>query len=344
MKPSNPMTSIDKILRLRSQEENWPVYKIYGVNLASDSEFGDHFLPGTGSPALVFTCTHEAPLPAIWQEKPSVYASPYLNAAGQSFYALYREKDFLIGRYAGIADYYIWPDCIICHLQDAAMSYLANVHLLANIITFWLEGRGIPRLHASAVAIDEHAVAFLANSGHGKSTMAAAFTHNGFPFVTDDILPIEMRSDGFWALPGMPHLRLWSKEAEYIGGAVAHLRIVETGRNNKYSLQIGKDVGEIYQAPLPLGCIYVLERRDAMHWGTEVQIAPLSPRDAVIEMMRYSFGALTNEALGLSPQRLKFFAQLADQVPVRRLVYPAGMQHLERVRSAVLQDLTDRTA
>ena len=45
------------------------------------------------------------------------------------------------------------------------------------------------------------------------------------------------------------------------------------------------------------------------------------------------------EVIGLQPQRLDFFAQMVQQVPMRRLAYPSGFEHLPRVRDAILQDL-----
>ena len=38
-------------------------------------------------------------------------------------------------------------------------------------------------------------------------------------------------------------------------------------------------------------------------------------------------------------RRLEFFARMVQQVPVRRLVYPTGFEHLPRVRETILEDL-----
>ena len=66
---------------------------------------------------------------------------------------------------------------------------------------------------------------------------------------------------------------------------------------------------------------------------------PVSPRDAVIELVRHSFAASIVESLRLQPQRLDFFAQLVQQVPMRWLIYPSGFEHLPRVREAILENL-----
>jgi len=41
----------------------------------------------------------------------------------------------------------------------------------------------------------------------------------------------------------------------------------------------------------------------------------------------------------VQPQRLDFFARMVQQVPMRRLIYPAGYEHLPRVREAVPADV-----
>ena len=48
----------------------------------------------------------------------------------------------------------------------------------------------------------------------------------------------------------------------------------------------------------------------------------------MIELIRHSFSAHQVEAAGLAPQRLNFFARLAQKVPMRRLIYPADFEHL----------------
>ena len=68
-----------------------------------------------------------------------------------------------------------------------------------------------------------------------------------------------------------------------------------------------------------------------------VEIQDVSPRDAVIELVRHSFSPRLVEAAGLGVRRLDFFVRLATQVPVRRLRYPSGFDRLPAVVERVLQ-------
>ena len=76
--------------------------------------------------------------------------------------------------------------------------YLA-VYLLGPVMGFVLRLRGITCLHASAVMVDNRALAFLGPPGAGKSTLAAAFALSGHPVLSDDVLPLTRSG---WTVPG----------------------------------------------------------------------------------------------------------------------------------------------
>jgi hypothetical protein len=60
--------------------------------------------------------------------------------------------------------------------------------ILGSAMAILLQQRGLLVLHASCVAIDDQAIAFLGVSGAGKSTMASAFHYmHGYPLITDDL-------------------------------------------------------------------------------------------------------------------------------------------------------------
>jgi len=63
------------------------------------------------------------------------------------------------------------------------------------------------------------------------------------------------------------------------------------------------------------------------------------PSLALIEMIRNSFTARIAELLGWSGKRMIFLSGLAASVPMRRLAFPNGNDHLTSVRDAILVDL-----
>ncbi|HEX2645357.1 MAG TPA: hypothetical protein VHU81_20330, partial [Thermoanaerobaculia bacterium] len=232
---------------------------------------------------------------------------------------------------------YLRPGRIDCHLLAPRYSSLVEIRLLGPVLAYWLESRGIPALHASAVTIGKQAVAFLSTHGAGKTGLAAAFMRAGGELLTDDLLPVEEQDGAFLGRPGYPQMRMWPDEAAHFLEAFEHLPLV-LPELAKRRVPVGPDgFGVFCTDSRPLTCLYLPERlanRDA-----PVELREVSPRDAVIELIRHSFSPHLVEAVGLQPARLDLFARLVRQVPVRRLLYPSGFERLPEVVEAVRRDL-----
>src|SRR4029077_52896 len=73
----------------------------------------------------------------------------------------------------------------------------ARSYLLGPVLGFLLRLRGVTCLHASAVAVDDFAVAIAGPPGSGKCTTAAAFARRGHAVLSDDVVPLLERGDSF---------------------------------------------------------------------------------------------------------------------------------------------------
>jgi len=139
----------------------------------------------------------------------------------QMQYSTVRRPDgSVLLRLHGLVDFVIAPDLHTvtawrdprCELE--LYTLLISGNLLATVLTL----RGETVLHASAVERDGRAVAFVAHSGMGKSTLAALACARGARFVTDDLLRFEHAADGrVWCLPGGLENRLRRPPAEILG-------------------------------------------------------------------------------------------------------------------------------
>jgi hypothetical protein len=238
-----------------------------------------------------------------------------------------------------VADFYIQPEQIACHLQDPDFAQLTEIRLLGPVLSYWLERRGIPTLHASAVAVDGQAVAFISHHGGGKSGLAAGMMRAGYPLLTDDILPVEEKDGILLGRPGYPQMRMWPDEGAHFVERFEELPLVHP-ELSKRRVPVGPGgFGAFHDSALPLAAIFLAARRGPEEAGSGVEILPLSSMEAVIELVRHSFSPHLVEAAGLQPARLDLFAHLVKQVPVRRLVYPSGFEHLPRVVEAILGTL-----
>ena len=96
-----------------------------------------------------------------------------------------------------MASYRVSHGCEILIQPDAgALEQDVRGYLLGSIFAVLCHQRGLLPLHASAVAYQGGVAAFLANSGHGKSSMAAHLAGRGFPVVADDVCLVDVRGEG----------------------------------------------------------------------------------------------------------------------------------------------------
>ncbi len=108
-------------------------------------------------------------------------------------------------------------------------------------------------LHASAVDVGGRVVAFTADSGGGKSTLAAALANRGLPHVCDDTLVVALQPKAVMALPDAKPLKLWD---DALGLAASKaLRPVYSMPGKNYADPARKATG-----PLPLTDLVFLER------------------------------------------------------------------------------------
>ncbi|MEW5720510.1 MAG: hypothetical protein AB1817_17940, partial [Chloroflexota bacterium] len=121
----------------------------------------------------------------------------------------WRQGDALRVRLPQFAMYDLTPTSIVCYPTIGGSETTLQFNLLADGLALWLELRGCLTLHAFAVIVNGGAVGWLSHSGNGKSTLAATFVQAGYPLLTDDILPAEIRGDLFIGQPGYPRGRLW---------------------------------------------------------------------------------------------------------------------------------------
>ena len=230
---------------------------------------------------------------------------------------------------------------ITARLHDPDRVSWVETYLLSSGLGLWQELRGVPVLHGSVVQVNGGAVAFLAHSGQGKSGLAAALVHAGYPLLADDNLHIssadDTSADGrFLAHPGYPQMRMWPDEADHFLGGHTGLAPVIPGYDKRRVPVGAGGFGTFCKTAQPLACFYVPERcKDPRQ---PVEIAPLSPAEAVIALIRFMFMQRSVRALGLEPHHLRMFARLAESVPVRRLRYPSGFENLERTVAAILED------
>lgn len=266
-----------------------------------------------------------------------------LDENGESVFRIYQLDGLDVMRFTGRADYYLWPDRIICHPSESLSPAELEIYLMGTVLAYALERRKIPALHAAAAAVVGHsAVAFITGNYGGKSGLAASLVQGGYRLLTDDLLPVESVDGRFYGRPGYPAMRMWPDEAAHFIGQYEHLELVHPDLD-KRRVPVGSGgFGIFCPTPQPLAAIYLVDRRPEEDTNQDIVFTPLNQVEALMAIAGQSFLYYVVERLGWQRWRIPFFAGLVRSVPVRRLTYPSGMDGLPRVRDAVLRDISRR--
>ncbi len=311
-------------------------WRLFGITLATDFPFASRLLVGSGEPDLVFECGSPPALEQGLETATELYVSPQRVEGGEPLCVLYQVAACDVLRFAGIADFYITSNRILGHLVDAVDLRLVEIRFLGSVLSYWLERRGILALHASAVVVDGQAIAFMSGNLSGKTGLAATLVRQGHPLLTDDILPIEEREDGFWGYPGYPQMRMWPDLVTHFLGDYDDLDVVHPAVDKR---RVKLEPETFCERNSPMARLYLPERRPVGE-QPRCEVLPVSPRDALIEFVRHSFSPFLVEAVGLQPQRLDKIGRLLGRAPARRVLYPEGFDNLEKAASVILEDVS----
>lgn len=188
-----------------------------------------------------------------------------------------------------------------------------------------LHQRGYVVLHASTAVIDGRAVAFVGESGQGKSTTVAGFYSEGHAVLADDVTPVD--PDTAEVVPGFQQVKL---DPEAVAG-------VETTLESTTASGLAR---EYYGVPsefdaerVPLRCAYLLAD------GPEIRIEPVPPSGRPFHLMRSSASACESTDHEAVESTLDDCARLSSKVPVKRLERPREFDALPDLVSAVEADL-----
>jgi hypothetical protein len=186
-------------------------------------------------------------------------------------------------------------------------SSAATRDLYLNQIVPMIRGhRGELVLHASAVAIDGGAAAFVAPTGRGKSTLAAAFARAGMPFLSDDGLVLGAEDEGYLAHPNQPSFRLWPDSEAVVVRAEA---VPEDGESEKSRVAANATL-PFQDEPLPLRALYFLGPGES----ERVSIARLPVRHALAELINHSFFLDAGDRKRMR-RHFEALARLAEAMP-----------------------------
>lgn len=308
---------------------------VFGFNLATEFTFVSQLAPSIEHvPSLVFLGPGKLSATVDWRRARSIYPLPVgPPRPGQVRIFALPEGEAL--RFRAGADFLVTDDCIACLASSLAAADLESL-FLGPVLSYWLERQGFIVLHACGIALGDQAIALLAPSGVGKSSLGGAFVRRGHRLIADDILPVQ-GTGRLEVRPGLPQLRLWPEVLKHFGhpepsvgrdsGAKRRVRLDELRGSENFCLEA-----------VELGRILVLEREP----GAAPSLTPMAPAEALVELVRHSFLAAIAQSLGWQPRRLETLARIVDEVEIARLRYPTDLDRLDEVVDLVIDRLGSR--
>jgi hypothetical protein len=314
----------------RSDGDSRHRYAVYGIDIVSDRPLS---MPRySHDPLCRVECVHgrasafEAALRTTTVDSALDAWHQYAALADGSTYV----------RWQGVGEFLVAADGrrITSRATADASRESFHVYMFGQALSFALVKQRLEPLHATAIVVDGRAIAFLGGSAFGKSTLAASFLAAGHRLLTDDLLILRSSSDGIVAYPGPPRIKLFPLMARtFLDGVAAGIAMNPETEKSIVPL----DERRSCSTPVPLAAIYSLAapRDSCRRNGATVE--PLSPREAFVELVKSSFNRRLAGAQRMARQ-FDAMAQVADSVPVKKLVYPRQIDRLAEARAIVLAD------
>jgi hypothetical protein len=240
-------------------------------------------------------------------------------------------------RWTGLIEFLVTPDArrIYARTLDETNREALLAYLLVDALSYSMVRLGREPLHATAVRTDRGAVAFVGESGFGKSTLGALFVRDGFRLVTDDMLVLTPVQDGYLAHAGPPRLKLYRGIANRIFGG-SDRGVPMNPVTEKMIIPL--DEAQTVRDSTSLRAVYLIRKPDERHPARRPCIRRLSPARAFPRIL-----AATASHYGFERDRLtrqfEFVTQLVGRIPIKTLSYPRDEHNMGRLQDAVLADL-----
>lgn len=243
-------------------------------------------------------------------------------------------------RWDGVGEFMVSPtgSDIALHTCDTAPWETVQSYLLTQALSFAVLNAGHEPLHATAVMVEGRTVAFLGDSGWGKSTIAAACLRAGHQLLTDDLLllmPGHQAGEPFIAQPGPPRLKLFPDVSQ---------RVLPNHRSscamNPLTDKLIFHLLPEQHCPTasPLHALYLLRPMERRAEMSRVMIRPVGVRRALLELLAHSYNSMVS-----TPDRLQrhflFVGQIVQRVPVRSLSFRRDFDNLPSVVAAIRRDM-----
>ncbi len=238
--------------------------------------------------------------------------------------------------FPGFASYHVSADDVISCLPAPDASMLMLQHLLLNqIIPRYLATNGCLVLHASAVTLGSGpTIAFLGNSGFGKSTLAASFHRHGAILIDDDCIMLDPCARGATVVGGYPGIRLFPDSMHAVFSETAGFSAYSP-YSDKQQMLLQNEAGGAALTPRSLDALFLLADPHVGELARTVQITPLSGPQMMMEMTGCAFSLDPTDKPLIVQNFRHIGATITPRLGMYKLGYPRDHKYLSAVRESV---------
>jgi hypothetical protein len=293
-------------------------YHAYGLLIASDVALPLPPAAPAGEPDLVLRRGAARVVP---HERPPGGCLAEIRRPDQTVFYTLTRGDRTVLRYPGLCDFVgdVPFERITAHLHPGADEDLLPVLIAGALLAVHLMLHHELVLHASAVRVDDRALAFVGRSGMGKSTLATALCDLGHALVTDDLLRVDT---DLLTYPGATETRLRQSARALANGSA-----YETADG-----RLACRPADLVDGPLPLAaCVIPYPNREV----TEVRTRRLRPAEALLRLSSYPRVLGWTDTTAMAEQ-FQALGALVERVPVVEAAIPWGPPFADGVLDAVL--------
>jgi len=235
------------------------------------------------------------------------------------------ETEFVVDR-SGTEIWAAWHEPLT--LEDT------STYLLGPVMGFVLLLRGLVCLHASAIAIRNHAIALVGPAGSGKSTTAAAFSDRGFSILAEDVVTLDDREDHFLVRPAYPCIRLWPASVKALYGSETHLPKLTPNWDKRY-LDLTVRPEQFQQQPLKLAAIYQLSKRRDNREAPFVE--PLDRADGLMSLVANTYATKLMDKQ-MRAREFELLTRVLKNVRLRRVTPHTDARRIPELCHRILND------
>ncbi|MFD1707982.1 aldolase [Siminovitchia sediminis] len=244
----------------------------------------------------------------------------------------------------------ILGDAVLFHVPDIAIYRIQNgthisisafgsssldhirLYLLGTCMGILLMQRRILPLHGSAIMIGGKAYAIVGESGAGKSTLASAFLQKGYQLISDDVIPVQLKTEGMPIVtPAYPQQKLWEESLQAFDMEPTNFKPI-IDREKKFAVPVQSHfAGD----PVELAGIYELIK---IKNGTP-NIVPTEKLDRLHTIFRHTYRNFLLGRLGLMEWHFQLTTQIIQKTDIYQLRRPHHKFTVHNLTAFILETI-----